>query len=65
MTKTEAIEFIHQSAANYGLNLEDFEKCMLSIPNDLFDKFIYTLYRIAEKSGSDGFDVVISLQKEK
>ena len=34
-----------------------FQKCMDSIPNHLFDDFIYTLYRVADKSGSDGFDL--------
>lgn len=33
-----------------------FEKCMNSIPNELFGDFVYTLYRIADKSGADGFD---------
>lgn len=34
-----------------------FQKCMDAIPNHLFDYFIYTLYRVAEKSGAEGFDV--------
>ena len=33
-----------------------FEKCMNSIPDAYFEDFIYTLYRVADKSGSDGFD---------
>lgn len=33
-----------------------FEKCMNSIPDAYFDDFIYTLYRIADKSGADGFE---------
>ena len=34
-----------------------FEKCMNSIPDEYFDDFIYTLYRIADKSGYSGFDL--------
>lgn len=33
-----------------------FEKCMNAIPDELFGDFVYTLYRIADKSGADGFD---------
>lgn len=33
-----------------------FERCMNSIPDELFGDFVYTLYRIADKSGADGFD---------
>ena len=32
-----------------------FEKCMNSIPDEYFADFVYTLYRIADKSGADGF----------
>ena len=32
-----------------------FIKCMNSIPKVHFDDFIYTLSRIAEKSGAGGF----------
>lgn len=35
-----------------------FQKCMDSIPDHLFDDFIYTLYRVADKSGSSGFDTL-------
>ena len=34
-----------------------FHKCMESIPEEYFDDFIYTLYRIAEKSGHKGFEI--------
>ena len=34
-----------------------FEKCMNSIPDEYFEDFIYTLYRIADKSGSEGFEL--------
>lgn len=33
-----------------------FFKCMNSIPDEYFEDFVYTLKRIAEKSGEDGFD---------
>ena len=33
-----------------------FEECMNAIPEDLFGDFVYTLYRISDKSGADGFD---------
>lgn len=34
-----------------------FKRCMEAIPHDLFDDFIYTLYRIADKSGCEGFSL--------
>lgn len=34
-----------------------FAKCINAIPKEYLDDFIYTLYRIAEKSGEDGFAV--------
>lgn len=34
-----------------------FEKCLNAVPDEYFDDFLYTLYRIADKSGSEGFDV--------
>ena len=39
---------------------EKFLKCMNSIPDDLFDDFIYTLERVAEKSGDEGFILPIN-----
>jgi hypothetical protein len=33
-----------------------FEKCMNAIPDEYFEDFLYTLYRVAEKRGADGFD---------
>ena len=60
--KKKLIEHIFKSACNYGMadpkkkdGKEKFLKCMNSIPDDLFDDFIYTLERVAEKSGDEGF----------
>ena len=36
---------------------EAFRKCINAIPDEYLDDFIYILYRIAEKSGYDGFSV--------
>ncbi len=49
-----------ESACGYGMaeteeEKKDFEKCMLAIPDEHFDNFVYTLQRIAEKSGEYGF----------
>lgn len=30
---------------------------MAAIPEEYFEDFVYTLYRITEKSGEDGFDL--------
>jgi hypothetical protein len=54
--KQELIKHMFNSARGYGLGYEHFEKCLLSIPDEHFDMFIYTLRRIAEKSGYNGFD---------
>jgi hypothetical protein len=34
-----------------------FAKCINAIPEKYFEDFLYTLYRIADKSGSDGFSI--------
>jgi hypothetical protein len=34
-----------------------FEKCMNAIPEYLFEDFVHTLYRIADKLGYEGFEV--------
>jgi len=35
---------------------EAFKKCIDAIPKEYLDDFLYTLYRIADKSGCEGFD---------
>ena len=54
--KKEMIDHMFNSACGYGMGKKAFEKCMNSIPDAYFDDFIYTLYRIADKSGADGFE---------
>tara|TARA_R100000951_G_scaffold114060_1_gene117471 strand:+ start:1128 stop:1967 length:840 start_codon:yes stop_codon:yes gene_type:complete len=54
------INHILKSACGYGMaetekGKNEFIKCMNSIPSKYFEDFIYTLSRVAEKSGSDGF----------
>jgi len=44
-------ENLFKAASGYGLNIEDLKKCIESIPEDLLDEFLYTMSRIAEKSG--------------
>ena len=44
-------ENLFKSANGYGLNLEDLKTCIESIPEDLLHEFLYTMSRIAEKSG--------------
>lgn len=59
--KEKLIKHMFKSACGYGMadknggGYEIFKKCLESIPDEHFDDFIYTLYRIAEKSGEDGF----------
>ena len=60
--KSVVIESMLEHARGYGMSeteegKEDFRRCMNSIPDELFGDFIYTLYRIADKSGSEGFDI--------
>ena len=33
-----------------------FAKCINAIPDEYLSDFLYTLYRIADKSGSEGFN---------
>lgn len=51
------IKHLHQSACGYGLDIDKFTLCLESIPDELFDDFVYTLYRISEKSGQEGFSL--------
>ena len=43
--------------ANSEEGKQDFYKCISSIPHEHLEYFIYTLCRIAEKSGAEGFAV--------
>jgi hypothetical protein len=36
-----------------------FAQCLNAIPTDLLPDFLYSMYRIADKSGPDGFDIVV------
>lgn len=66
MAERNGIQSKFDEHGNYMPNKKDgvveggkiaFEKCMNSIPDELFNDFIYTLYRIADKSGEDGFEL--------
>lgn len=61
----ELVDKLFESACGYGLAEENIQprgyeilyNIIDSIDKDNIDDFMYTLYRIAEKTGSDGFDV--------
>jgi len=61
--KAELIKHIFKSACGYGMadvkgsGFDVFNQCMYSIPDKHFEEFIYTLWRVAEKSGHDGFEI--------
>jgi hypothetical protein len=54
--RQRCIKHMFESACGYGQTEEAFTECMLAIPLDKFEDFVYTLYRIADKTGVDGFD---------
>ena len=51
------VDKLHYAANGYGLSKQDIEICIESIPEELLNDFIYTMRRIAEKSGKEGFNV--------
>lgn len=63
--RTKTIKHLYDSACGYGFadimkhkdnsGYEKFASILNAIPEELFSEFIYTLYRIAEKSGDEGF----------
>ena len=55
--RDKMILHMFESACGYGLEYGDFRACMLSIPDTKFLAFTDTLYRIAEKTGCDGFSL--------
>lgn len=65
--KEDLIKHIFESACGYGMadvqsttngsGYDEFKQCMYSIPDEYFDDFIYTLRRVAEKSGEEGFEI--------
>jgi len=48
---------LFKSAKGYGMSEAEILKSIDSVPHELLDHFIYTLYRVADKSGSEGFDI--------
>jgi len=48
---------LYLSALGYGMSERDILKSLNSIPHEMVDDFIYTMKRIAEKSGREGFEV--------
>lgn len=48
---TTKAENLFKSANGYGLSSEDLKTCIESIPENLLNEFLYTMSRIAEKSG--------------
>ena len=60
--KREISDHLFEHACGYGMadeknGKEDFFECIKSIPDGMIECFIYTLYRIAEKSGVEGFNI--------
>lgn len=65
--RTKTIKHLYDSACGYGFadimkhkdnsGYEKFASILNAIPEELFSEFIYTLYRIAEKSGDEGFSI--------
>ena len=62
MRNKEISKHLLEHANGYGMaetakGIENFYKCINSIPYELREDFLYTLYRISEKSGPEGFDI--------
>jgi hypothetical protein len=57
MNKKEIVKHLYESARGYGLSEEKLQVCVDVIPEELLEGFIYTLYRIAEKTGPSGFEI--------
>jgi hypothetical protein len=64
MNNQEIIDILFKNMCGYGfadLTYIDgkvkFAQCINSIPKDLLDDFLYSMYRIADKCGAGGFDI--------
>lgn len=56
MTKDEKNKLskqLFEKAVGYGLDHDGISVCINSIPDDFLEDFMYTLQRIAEKSGHE------------
>jgi len=54
-------ENLHKNACGYGMSQEDILKCLEGVPDGLIHRFLYTLSRIAEKSG---FQAIITSSED-
>jgi hypothetical protein len=57
MNKKKIVKHLYESARGYGLSEEKLQVCIDAIPEELLEGFIYTFYRIAEKTGPSGFEI--------
>lgn len=48
---------LYEAAKGYGMTEREILKSLNSIPHEMVDGFVYTMMRISEKSGAEGFDV--------
>jgi hypothetical protein len=55
LNKQKTAKSLFNKAVGYGLSEEDIFKCLENIPDNLLDGFLYTMSRIAEKSGHYAF----------
>ena len=55
MRTKEIAKHLFESAQGYGMSEKELLKCINSIPHSMLERFVYTMFRIADKSGSNGF----------
>lgn len=48
---------LFEAAKGYGMTEHEILKSLNAIPHAMVDDFIYTMFRIADKSGAEGFEV--------
>ena len=57
MRTKEIAKHLFESAKGYGMTEREILHVIANIDHEVLEDFIYTMYRIADKSGAEGFDV--------
>ena len=57
MKNKKIAKALFNAAHGYGMSEHEILKSLNAIPHYMVEDFIYTMYRIADKSGPEGFDI--------
>ena len=55
MKNKRIAKVLHDAAKGYGMSEREILTVLNRIPHEMVNDFLYTMYRIAEKSGDEAF----------